>query len=204
MENIAQYYKEKKGRPNTKHLDVGCGSRARNPFECSELYGIDIIEQEEVDFQYRKCNVLLENLPFGNATFDSVSCYDFLEHIPRIALDAQGARFPFLIFMDEVYRVLKPGGVFYAITPYFPRHEAFVDPTHVNFITADTHRYFTSPDYGAAVYGFSGKFRAVSVKKTKLSWANKELEGPVSLIDCLYQAIAVTKKSHLLWVFESQ
>ena len=40
----------------TKHLDIGCGSTARNPFNQEQLFGVDIIDQA-VDFNYRQCNV---------------------------------------------------------------------------------------------------------------------------------------------------
>ena len=113
----------------TKHLDIGCGSNPRNPFACDELYGIDIINQEESDFIYEQCNVVLEPLPFKESTFNSVSAYDLLEHIPRFAIINNQTTFPFILLMNEIYRVLKPGGTFYAITPYYPRDEAFVDPT---------------------------------------------------------------------------
>lgn len=192
------------GNHVSRHLDVGCGSKPRNPFRCSELYGVDIIEQQPVDFHYTRCNVLLEKIPFDDSTFDSVSCYDFIEHIPRLSIGPLSTRFHFVEFMNEVYRVLRPGGKFYALTPYFPRPEAFVDPTHVNIITKDTHKYFTAPDYSAAVYGFVGKFRVVRVKKTKLSWEEKHLGGRISLVDHLYHTLVFAKKSHLLWEFEAQ
>jgi len=185
----------------TAHLDVGCGSKPRNPYGCDRVYGVDIIDQEADGFHYRKCNVLLEKLPFDDATFDSVSCYDFLEHISRLVVADGFTRFPFVEFMNEVHRVLKPGGLFYALTPYYPREEAFVDPTHVNIITRNTHTYFTSPDYGAAVYGFTGKFTVVMVKETKLSWESRRDAGLKALLHRCYQAVAVHKKSHLLWVF---
>jgi len=109
-------YKEQQSiMPSTKHLDVGCGLKPRNPFDRIELYGIDIVDQQDTDFYYTKCNVLLEKLPFDEATFDSISCYDFLEHIPRLSVEQHNTRFPFVEFMNEVYRVLKPGGLFYVI-----------------------------------------------------------------------------------------
>ena len=69
----------------TKHLDIGCGINPRNPFSRDMLYGIDIInvDNSEVDFEYIKSDVVLEKLPFEDSFFDSISCYDFLEHIPR-------------------------------------------------------------------------------------------------------------------------
>jgi len=45
--------------------------------------------------------------------------------------------------MQEVWRVSKPSGRLYALTPRTCA-EAFQDPTHVNFITAMTHTYFAA------------------------------------------------------------
>jgi hypothetical protein len=60
--------------------------------------------------------------------------------------------------MNEVWRVLKPNGIFYALTPVFPHHSVFVDPTHVNFITNKTHNYFCGPNPLGRIYGFKGHF----------------------------------------------
>ncbi|MDQ6694824.1 MAG: class I SAM-dependent methyltransferase [Chloroflexota bacterium] len=55
-----------------------------------------------------------EHLPYGNAEFDAVVCLDVLEHVA----DAEAV-------LNEIYRVLKPGGV--ALTTVPNRH-AFRDP----------------------------------------------------------------------------
>ena len=47
--------------------------------------------------------------------------------------------------MNEIYRVLKPNGIFYGITPVYPKESVFVDPTHVNFITKNSFKYFVYP-----------------------------------------------------------
>jgi hypothetical protein len=63
--------------------------------------------------------------------------------------------------MDEVYRVLKPGGWFFSKTPVYPAAEAFRDPTHVNIITDQTFsKYFSGPTW-AKKYGFRGQFELV-------------------------------------------
>ena len=66
--------------------------------------------------------------------------------------------------MNEIWRVLKPGGILYASTPAYPHNEAFQDPTHVNFITEKTVEYFmgnvryqAGHDIGK-MYGFIGRF----------------------------------------------
>lgn len=184
----------------TKHLDIGCGRKPRNPFNYDELYGIDIIAQSTDNFNYTQSNVVLDPLPFNDSTFDSVSAYDFLEHIPRFAVINNRAQFPFINFMNEVYRVLKSDGIFYAITPCYPRAEAFVDPTHINFISRKTHTYFTTPNPGALVYGFNGKFDIIKVKRIKFSQGvDKNYSWIVKLIKNIVYTIYYTKKSHILW-----
>ena len=60
--------------------------------------------------------------------------------------------------MDEIWRVLAPGGLLYAVTPAYPHAEAFQDPTHVNIITDHTHDYFCGAKPLARMYGFGGRF----------------------------------------------
>ena len=63
--------------------------------------------------------------------------------------------------MSEIYRVLKPGGIFFSCTPVYPHPEAFSDPTHVNIMTRETFDYFTSP----GDYGFTGDFTILKIEE---------------------------------------
>lgn len=68
-----------------KHLDLGCGDKPRNPFRANNLYGVDIRDVREIklqDFNYKKANIIKEGIPFSDGFFDSVSAFDFLEHVP--------------------------------------------------------------------------------------------------------------------------
>ena len=61
--------------------------------------------------------------------------------------------------MNEIYRTLKPGGIFFSYTPMYPFAPAFIDPTHINQITNTTfEKYFDESSNWAAIYGFKGKF----------------------------------------------
>lgn len=191
--------------PTTRHLDIGCGGIARNPYRADEAHGIDISLPAGADARrFKRANLSLEPIPHSDSSFDSVSAFDFLEHVPRVltTADGHGTRFPFVELMDEVYRVLKPGGRFYAVTPGWPRPEAFHDPTHVNFITEGTADYFCGDEPGARMYGFSGHFAALRNEwalhpealqpDAALSWARRFKR---------WQRGRRGRLSHLVWEF---
>ena len=75
-------------------------------------------------------------------------------------------RFCFVEVMNEIYRVLKPGGVFLSFTPAFPAAAAWRDPTHVNIITDETFPlYFDDKLRLASVYGFTGYFKILKQER---------------------------------------
>lgn len=100
----------------TRHLDLGCGPVLRS-------------------------NLTVETTPFESDRFDSVSAFDFLEHVPRVlpTADGRGTRFPFVELMNEISRVQHPDGLLYALKACYPSREAFQDPTHVNIVTDRPH-----------------------------------------------------------------
>ena len=168
----------------TRHLDLGCGATPRNPYRRGEVHAIDLLRPEGVDSAlFRVANLACEPIPYPDDSFDSVSAYDFLEHVPRVlpAADGAGTVFPFVRLMDEIWRVLLPGGLFYALTPAVPGMAAFTDPTHVNYISDETHSYFCGESPPARIYGFAGRFEARRAERamipedlapgTRLSWS---------------------------------
>lgn len=189
----------------TRHLDLGCGSRPRNPYKRDELFGVDLVAGDRPNI--RGANLALQPIPFGDLEFDSVSAYDFLEHVPRVLVtaDGQGTRFPFVELMNEVWRVLRPGGLFYASTPVYPHAAAFGDPTHVNFITAGTHEYFTQPRLLAAMYGFHGRFIARRVQHARATAESEYIPPPEGWWERqhLKRRIRRGACAHLVWEFEA-
>lgn len=152
----------------SKTLDLGCGSQPRNPFNADEIFGIDV--KDNVPQGILRADLCIEPIPFESGYFDFVTAFDFIEHIPRL-LYHPGRRYPFVELMNEVHRVLKPGGIFLSFTPAVPKNSAFVDPTHVNFITEDTFpTYFDENLKKASIYGFTGAFRML-----KQEWADQHL-----------------------------
>lgn len=186
-----------------KHLDLGCGGKPRNPYHYSQLSGVDIYKNPNLanDIDFRLANISIQPLPFEDNSFDSISAYDVIEHIPRVLTGGpNGTRFPFVELMDEIWRVLKPNGMLYAITPAYPRVEAFKDPTHVNIITDGTHEYFCGDKCYAKPYGFKGNFHATEVK-----WVHPRLSyyADDSIQNCLKSlfrsVVRGKKKTHIRW-----
>lgn len=189
---------------NTKHLDLGCGSIPRNPYGQAILYGIDIGNfNGNSNVIYTKCNVVLSNLPFEDNMFDSVSAYDFLEHVPREIFINGETQFPFIHVMNEIHRVLKPNGNFYALTPAYPKESAFVDPTHVNFITKNTFKYFTEPHNWASMYGFTGKFSVIHAQWCYFRKETVDMSSFGSLLISLVSVIFPRIMQHFKWEFRA-
>ncbi len=143
----------------TKTLDLGCGKTPKNPFEATQLYGIDVEWGIDEACHIVPCDLGIEAIPFDDGSFDFVTAFDLIEHIPRLIYKGHERRYPFVYLMSDVARVLKPGGIFLSDTPALPRAAAHVDPTHVNAITVDTFKsYFCEPGNWASRYGFKGSF----------------------------------------------
>lgn len=138
-------------------LDLGSGPKPRNPYGAAMVFGLDI-RSFDVSPNVKKCTLGIEDIPFKDDSFDAITAYDVLEHIPRVAKEADIVIFPFVSLMNEIWRVLKVGGLFYSETPCFPMKEAFQDPTHVNIMTEDTLRLYFGDKAWARIYGFVGSF----------------------------------------------
>lgn len=153
-----------------KSLDIGCGRKLRNPFLADQIFGVDLIDFENVI----KHDVIANRLPFEDNKFDCCTAYDFLEHVPRVTIKDGKTVFPFIELISDIYRILKPNGLFLHVTPAYPSKLAFQDPTHVNIITENTFpKYFCSiKEFGkrpkARMYGFDGEFTLL-----KQGWVNE-------------------------------
>jgi len=71
---------------------------------------------------------------FDDDSAEAIDAIDVVEHLQSV-----------VVFMDECWRVLKPGGVLTIQVPRFDHPNLWLDPTHVRAFTADTFDYF-DPD----------------------------------------------------------
>ncbi|MDD4083247.1 MAG: class I SAM-dependent methyltransferase [Sphaerochaetaceae bacterium] len=90
-------------------LDIGCGNKPYKEFLPHTKYiGLDIENEghnhnnEEIDIFYDGINI-----PFRNNKFDSIVCFQTVEHVKDIEK-----------LIKEMKRVLKPGGLLLATFPF--------------------------------------------------------------------------------------
>tara|TARA_B100000029_G_scaffold374519_1_gene368816 strand:- start:1269 stop:1931 length:663 start_codon:yes stop_codon:yes gene_type:complete len=149
-------------QPDRIAVDLGCGKKPKNPFCADTIFGVDI--REDLELGILKADLSKQSIPFDSNSLDFCTAFDFIEHMPRI-IELEGkTHFCFIELMNEIYRVLKPGGILLHATPAYPAKEAFQDPTHVNIITEDTFPYYFCLPYLWASelgYGFRGAFELV-------------------------------------------
>lgn len=118
-----------------KALDVGCGDR-----KLPGAIGIDRLALPAVDIVH---DLNLFPWPVESASYDLVFANHFLEHVTDV-----------LKTLEEVHRILKPGGRFVTQVPYFRSVDAFGDPTHAHFFTSATLDY-VSEDTTLSRYGYT-------------------------------------------------
>mgnify|MGYP000014697129 CR=1 FL=1 len=115
---------EVKSQDNTPlRLNLACGN-----VKIEGFVGVDIVKTEAADI-----TVDLEKFPWPwkDESVDEIFCSHYVEHTNDL-----------IKFMDECYRILKPGGKIKIIAPYYNSIRAWQDPTHKRAISEATFLYF--------------------------------------------------------------
>ena len=98
--------------PDKIRIDIGCGKNKQPGF-----IGIDQFPMSGVDVV---CDIK-KGLPYKDDEVDEVFCSHFIEHLERRERVA---------FMNELYRVMKPGAKAMFIAPHWASNRAYGDMTH--------------------------------------------------------------------------
>lgn len=94
--------------------------------------GVDQHPGEAVDI----VATLPDQLPLPDGSVGVIRAFDFLEHVvDKVAV------------INELYRLLAPGGVLLSMTPSTDGRGAFQDPTHVAFYNENSFWYYTDRNY---------------------------------------------------------
>jgi len=104
-------------------LNLGCGNSKRN----NEI-GVDILPGPSVDVVANMDGCCL---PFLDHTIDIIRSNHCFEHLSDT-----------IKIMEEVHRVLKPGGIAEITVPHVSNIGFFADPTHKRPFTYTTFDYF--------------------------------------------------------------
>jgi GT2 family glycosyltransferase/predicted SAM-dependent methyltransferase len=133
-------------------VNLGSGYRPQEGF-------INIDNRAEVNPDI-VCDIT-QPLPFADSSVDYVRAHDILEHIP-LGKTHQ--------VIEEIYRVLKPDGVFESFTPDAEFGQgAFQDPFHLSFWVEQSWHYYSDPDC-RALYGTKANFDIESIKRIESNY----------------------------------
>lgn len=105
-------------------LHLGCGPNIRHGWvnmDSEAWPGVDIVRDA------------LRGLPFSDHTVEQVFSENFLEHIPQTEV---------IWMMNELWRIVTPGGFMEHLIPQAGTPADMGDPTHLSRWTRDTLTYF--------------------------------------------------------------
>lgn len=125
-------------------LDLGCGQNKKAGF-----YGVDQYPMPGVDMVFDLGSVAA-TWPWAEASVEEVNCSHFFEHLTPMER---------IHFLNELYRVLIPGGKATITTPYWASSRAYGDPTHL------------WPPIGEMTFFYAAKeWRRVNAPHTDAAW----------------------------------
>lgn len=96
--------------------------------------------------------------PWGDGEFASIVALDVVEHL----------RVDVSVWLDQCWRILRPGGLLYVRVPSHRHDNAFIDPTHRRFFTPHTFDYWDRSKemhrkYGCYYYARSARWWTVDL-----------------------------------------
>ena len=124
-------------------LNLGCGYKKLKGY-------INLDSRKEV--KPDKVVDVSKGLSYDDNSIDEVRAFDFLEHLHPDKT---------IFVVEEIFRVLKPGGKLEHFTPSTDGRGAFQDPTHRSFWNINTWLYFMNDEY-RALYNIKVKFEGVN------------------------------------------
>lgn len=117
--------------PQALKLDLGCGTRKREGF-----LGVDRRKFDGVDIVH---DLMVMPWPWDDNSVEEVYCSHLLEHLDHNRHNPERVR-----FMNELYRILKPGGKATIVTPHWASNRAYGDFTHADKPVSEMFFYYLS------------------------------------------------------------
>jgi SAM-dependent methyltransferase len=126
-----------------------------------DYIGIDYVKVDGIDIVH---NLNTYPWPFEDNSVDELFCSHYVEHIPHDIFNPTDTRDGLIQFMDECYRILKPGGKLTIQVPFGSSIRAFQDPTHRRFLFKESFYYFNKDwrdSVGVSHYGIKSDYDMV-------------------------------------------
>lgn len=146
-----------------RRLNAGCGQDIRPSsdgwvnLDWAAIPGVDV-----------RADVFHLPWPFADASFDEVFGAHLLEHVPHQL--PGNTKDGFLLVMEEIWRILKPGGIVTIKVPHYRSSRAIEDPTHARLVHPRNFDYFClDTEYGRK-YGHYTTARYVQVSSRVTAW----------------------------------
>jgi len=158
---LAETWARREGLPL---IDLGGAFGSPEGYISLDVQGADVV-----------CD-LEQGIPYPDSSVGVVRAYDVLEHLhDSVAI------------MNEIHRVLAPGGWLLASVPSTDGRGAFQDPTHVSFWNENSFWYYTDPKLQRYVPSITARFQVSRV----LTWypSDWHKQHNISYVDA--QLIAV-------------
>jgi len=116
-------------KPAPTRLNLGAGDQPKDGF-----WNVDIHQYGDID----QIVDLRKRWPWKDGSIEWISASEVAEHLPDP-----------IHFMNEAWRVLKPGGYLDMVVPSSDSRAAFQDPTHRSFWNHNSFYYYSVdyPDY---------------------------------------------------------
>jgi len=130
-----------------QRLNLGAGRDIKTGFlnhDIAPLSGIDIV-----------ADLNSYPWPWSDDSIDEILANDLLEHLDN-----------FLPAMEEIYRILKPGGLVKLSVPYWNSCSRYIDPTHKMGFHEDTFKFFDPVFHHCQERSYYTKARFSIVKET--------------------------------------
>ena len=107
-------------------VNLGCGN-----LKVDGAIGIDFRQTQATDIVY---DLTQYPWPFRDEEFDGAIAKDIIEHMLYV-----------VPFLDECWRIVKPGAELYIRTSYWTSENSYRDPTHLHYFTLESFDFF-DPD----------------------------------------------------------
>ena len=135
-----------------RRLNLGCGYDILPGWintDITDIEGVDVVHDLDTG-----------PWPWADESINEVRAVDVFEHV----------EYP-ILFMNEVHRILKPGGFLRLRSPHWRHENAYTDPTHRRYCTEKTWDYWCDgtefhKKYGQAYCNQDVKFGKVSLELT--------------------------------------